>query len=237
MSTASTSSPTKSIASQPIRFPSPEKRFLSPGKRLDICAAMNNASTPPLTPTQIVIPMGFSGQLKALQETQKEQAERIVALERENAELKASQMTIRDLLARIDALEQYNFQLAARRRECVSQLLTCRPLHQDAANAFHVRSQDIQPEDLESMLSVHTNAVTMALNHQQRALGQLRSGGYGPQGPGASCPPTHYPGAPYPPGASHMRPPPMRIDYPLAYDENGKCRAHQVPYWCRICGR
>jgi len=181
--------------------------------------------------------MGFSGQIKALQDAQREQAERIAVLEGENAELKASQSNTQELLARIDALEQHNLHLATRRRECVGQLLTLRPIHQEAGNAFHLRSQDIQPDDLEGMLSVHSNSITTAVNHQQRALGQLRANGYGASSPGVPCPPPYYPGAPCPPGSQLMRPVPMRSHFPMAYDEAGYCRAHQVPYWCRICGQ
>ncbi|KAF2829565.1 hypothetical protein CC86DRAFT_392625 [Ophiobolus disseminans] len=184
------------------------------------------ASTPPPTPTRIAVPMGFSGQLKALQDAQNEQADRIAVLESENAELKASQSNIQELLARVDALEQQNLHLAARRRECVNHLLTLRPLHQAAANTMHLRTQDVQPDDLEGVLAVYSSSVTTTLNHQQRALGQLRSPGFGAPNP-----------VPYPPGTQLMRPPPMHSQIPRAYDENGYCRAHQVPYWCRICGQ
>jgi len=184
-----------------------------------------SAPPAPQSPSSFAVPLGFSGQLRALQDAQKEQGDRIAELERENAQLKSSQPDFKDLLARIDALEQHNIHLAARRREAVSQLLTLQPLHQEAGNAFQIRSHDIEADDLEGLLPVYANSVTTALNHQQRALGQLRSNGAGT----TACPTPMYNGMP--PAQFVMRPPMVHSPFPMAYDEAGYCRAHRVPYW------
>lgn len=119
--------------------------------------------------------MGFAAQIKALQETQDKQAERIASPEHENAELKAAKA--QHLLMRIEALEQHNQHLTARRKEAVAQLLNLRTLHRGANNAFHLRSIDIQPDDLEGVLTVYGTSVTPVVNHHQRALALLSGAG------------------------------------------------------------
>jgi hypothetical protein len=226
MSTDAPTSPRKIPTGQPIRFPRPEK-LADP--------RMTMATTPPpLNHGAIVVPLGFSGQLRALQDTQKEQADRIAELECENAELKSSQPNIQDLLARLDALEQHNLRLNANRRGCVSQLLNLRPLHHDAGNAFQLRSQDIEPDDLEGMLPVFANSLTTAVNHQQRALAQLHPTGYINNPP---YPPPMYQPALYTTAPLAMRPALVPSAFPMAYDEAGYCRKHRTPYWCRACGK
>ena len=167
--------------------------------------------------------MGFGAQIKALQETQRTQASRIAALERENASLKASRAPPPSLLARIESLEQHNAHLTARRKEAVAQLLNLRTLHQEANNAFLVRASDIEPDDLEGMLGAYGTSMTTVVNQHQRALGQMRANAqvplYGvgvPQGVG--CWPVSY-------------------AYPSSYTQSGYCRAHQLPYPCRVCGQ
>ncbi|KAF2631269.1 hypothetical protein BU25DRAFT_386304 [Macroventuria anomochaeta] len=171
----------------------------------------------------LTIPMGFGAQIKALQEGQRDQAERIAALERENAKLRASKEQPPDLLARIEALEQHNAHLTARRKEAVAQLLNLRTLHQEASNAFLVRASDIESDDLEGMLGVYGTSMTTVINQHQRALGQMRMNGqilaYAtgvPQGVG--CYPVNY-------------------AYPPNYNQSGYCHAHQLPYPCRVCGQ
>lgn len=159
-----------------------------------------------------------------IQENQHRQEQRITELEHENAQLRTSQtQSQEDLLARITALEEQNANQAARRREAVSQLLNLRTHHQEAANAFQLRSQDVQPDDLEGMLSVYANSVTTVMNHHQRVLGQLRS--YNGQNPTYS---TQMPA---------MYPQQVHGTYPMAYTPQGYCRAHNLPYWCRACGQ
>jgi hypothetical protein len=175
--------------------------------------------------------MGFAGQLRAIQDAQRTQADRIAALEKQNAELKSSQAEMQGFLTRIAAIEEHNKDLAARRREAVGQLLNLRSLHQEAGNAFILRSQDIQPDDFEGMVQVYASSVMTVMNHHQRVLGQLSVNGqiqnYATQSSYAACAPngtyTH-----------HQQ---GSAVYPAAYNQAGYCRAHGVPYCCRICGQ
>lgn len=160
--------------------------------------------------------MGFGAQIKALQEAQRSQADRIAMLERENTLLKASRAHSPDLLLRIEALEQHNAHLTARRKEAVAQLLNLRTLHQEANNAFAVRTTDIQPDDLEAMLAAYGTSMTTVLNQHARALGQMRSSG---QLPAYGTPFLHVVGC-----------------YPPSYSQIGYCHAHQIPYPCGACG-
>jgi hypothetical protein len=174
----------------------------------------------------MTVPMGFAGQLRTLQEAQRDQAERIARLEQENAELKIFKDSMSNVLARIEELEQYNAYLAARRREAVGQLNNLRTLNQEADNAFQMRTSDIQPEDLEGMLCVYGIMLTTAMNHHQRALGQMRANSQLPA----------Y-AAPLPQGQQAIMPMPYRHVYPPAYHQNGYCVAHNMPYCCRMCGK
>ncbi|EUC38225.1 hypothetical protein COCCADRAFT_79749, partial [Bipolaris zeicola 26-R-13] len=163
----------------------------------------------------IAIPLGFGAQLRVLQQIQTDQTTRISSLERENLSLKS---LISTLTSRVEALEAHNASLAARRRELVAQLSSLRTLNQEADNAFQMRSADIQQEDLEGMLAVHSVMVATAVNQHQRALAQLRigmQGGavvYGQQGG-------------------------VRYAYPPAYSDLGYCFQHNMPYCCQICGK
>jgi hypothetical protein len=197
--------------------PSPVKQFES--------RSVGTAQTPPPNLGPITtMPMGFGAQLKIIQDNQHRQEQRITELEHENAQLRASQTKSQEeMLARITALEEQDANHAARRREAVSQLLNLRTHHQEAANAFQLRSQDIQPDDLEGMLSVYANSVTTVMNHHQRVLGQWRS--YNGLNPTYS---TQFPA---------MHPQQVHGAYPMAYTAQGYCRAHNVPYWCRACGQ
>ncbi|KAF2129391.1 hypothetical protein P153DRAFT_375874 [Dothidotthia symphoricarpi CBS 119687] len=181
----------------------------------------------------MAMPMGFAAQIKVLQETQREQAERIAFLEQENAELKASED--QNLVARIDALERHNVHLTARRKEAVAQLLNLRTLHQEANNAFHLRSIDIQPDDLEGVLVVYGTSITSVVNHHQRALAHLSVGSQLAQTPMYSTT------APYPryinQGCLPTSPMPIGYAYPAAYAQSGYCLAHNIPYPCRMCDR
>jgi NADP-dependent 3-hydroxy acid dehydrogenase YdfG len=175
--------------------------------------------------------MGFAGQLRAIQDAHRAQIDRIATLEKQNAELKSSQADMQDLFTRITAMEEYNENLAARRREVVGQLLNLRSLHQEAGNAFILRSQDIQPDDFEGMVQVYASSVMTVMNHHQRVLGQLSVNGqiqnYASQSSYAACASngtyTHHQQA--------------NAVYPTAYNQAGYCRAHGVPYCCRICGQ
>ncbi|KZM23957.1 uncharacterized protein EKO05_0009340 [Ascochyta rabiei] len=181
---------------------------------------MSGPTTAPVS-APLTIPMGFGAQIKALQEQQRQQADRIAVLEHKNALLQSSHPAPSTLLARIEALEQQNTHLTTRRKEAVTQLLNLRTLHQEASNAFLVRASDIEADDLEGMLGVHATSITTVLNHHQRALGQLRPLGHMPpygtaiQGPG--CYPVGY-------------------AYPTQYNQTGYCQAHHFPYPCRVCG-
>ena len=170
--------------------------------------------------------MGFAGQLRTLQEAQSEQSERITNLEQENTELKTFKDSMSNVLTRIEELEQHNAYLAARRREAVSQLTNLRTLHQEADNAFQMRTSDMQPEDLEGMLCMTGIMITTAMNHHQRILGQMRANGQLPSYtiPLAQC-------------QQSITPMPYRHAYPPAYSHNGYCFAHNMPYCCRVCGK
>ncbi|KAJ4379831.1 hypothetical protein N0V86_005015 [Didymella sp. IMI 355093] len=180
----------------------------------------------------MAIPMGFGAQIKALQDAQREQANRIAALERENTELKTSRTSSPELLARIQALEAHNAHLTARRKEAVAQLLNLRTLHQESANAFLLRATDIESDDLEGMLGVYGTSMTTVLNQHQRALGQMRINGqmnvplaYGIAAGGSA-------GVPHAAGCY-----PVSYAYPPSYNQTGYCHAHSLPYPCRVCGQ
>ncbi|KAJ5032205.1 hypothetical protein J3E74DRAFT_434109 [Bipolaris maydis] len=130
------------------------------------------------------------------------------ALERETSSLKALTAT---LTARIEALEAHNAYLASRRRELVAQLNNLRTLNQQADNAFQMRSVDIQPDDLERMLSLHSAMVTTAL---RASMHVGAAAVYAKQGQGG-----------------------VRYTYPPAYSEQGYCFQHNMPYCCQVCGK
>lgn len=171
--------------------------------------------------------MGFGAQIKALQEIQHSQAERIAILERENAALKVTKdQPSPDLLARIKALEQHNTHLTTRRKEAVAQLLNLRTLHQEASNAFLLRASDIESDDLEGMLGVYSTSMTTVINQHQRALAQMRTGGH------LAGLPAYGTGVPRGVGCY-----PVNYAYPPNYNQAGYCHAHHLPYPCRICGQ
>ncbi|CAE7199938.1 hypothetical protein CFE70_007982 [Pyrenophora teres f. teres 0-1] len=174
----------------------------------------------------MAVPMGFGAQLRALQEAQREQTERIEMLERENAELKEYKDNAAAILDRVHALEQYNAYLASRRREVVGQLNNLRTLHQEADNAFQMRTVDIQPDDLEGMLGMYGTMVTTAMNHHQRVLGQMRMNG---QFPPYTTPLQH--------SQRMITAAPYHNPYPSAYSQYGYCYTHSMPYCCVICGK
>ncbi|KAL1798553.1 hypothetical protein ACET3X_002590 [Alternaria dauci] len=174
--------------------------------------------------SQTMVPMGFAAQLRAVQEAQQEQAERIAKLEQENADLKASEQMVIDVADRIRAFEQHEAYVAARRREAVSQLLNMRTLYQEADNAFQLRTLDMQPDDLEGMLGVYGTLLTTTMNHHQRVLGHMCANGYLP---------TYA----TPIAQTHQAIVPMqyRHAYPPGYSDIGYCYAHNMPYHCRVC--
>lgn len=170
----------------------------------------------------LTIPMGFGAQIKALQESQRLQAERIAVLERENTSLKASKDVPSSLLARIEALEAHNAHLTTRRKEAVAQLLNLRTLHQEASNAFLVRASDIESDDLEGMLGVYGTSMTTVLNQHQRALGQMRAGQMHGYVATSAMPQGCYS---------------VSYAYPPNYNLAGYCHAHRIGYPCRVCGK
>jgi hypothetical protein len=125
--------------------------------------------TPALNPAEPT--PDFMTRLQALERVQCRQEARITMLEHENAALKASQPDVAALLAHITTMEQYVANMFACRREAVSQLLNHRALHQAASNAFQLRCQDVQPDDLEGVLVAWANSVSAVLSHHQHALG------------------------------------------------------------------
>jgi hypothetical protein len=177
----------------------------------------------------MTVPMGFAAQIRALQVAQREQAVRLATLEQENADLKAFKESAQDFFDRIDALEQQNTHLATRRRECVAQLLNLRTLHQEASNAFDLRAQDIQPDDLEETLTAYTTSITSVVNHHQRAIGALRSKHHVMP---SYAPHVYALSAQYP-----NTPTQMSYPYPLLYNQWGYCRVHNAHYRCQICGQ
>jgi hypothetical protein len=198
---------------------------------IDSSTSAMDAPNPPTIHPPFTVPMGFAAQIRALQDVQREQADRIACLEKENMELKAFQASTQELLARIDALEQHNMHLTTRRRECVGQLLNLRTHHQDASNAFLLRSQDIQPDDLEGILSAYATSMTMVVNHHQRAFGQLRSGRNNTMHQNYSM------AAPGLPLTYATESTPISYAYPPKYNPAGYCWAHHIPYCCHACGR
>ncbi|CAG5163510.1 uncharacterized protein ALTATR162_LOCUS6488 [Alternaria atra] len=174
-----------------------------------------------------MVPMGFAGQLQAVKEVQQEQVERIAKLEQENADLKDFKLSVIDIADRIQALEQHKAYIAARRREAVGQLLNMRTLHQEADNAFQLRTSDMQPDDLEGILGVYGTMLTTTMNHHQRVLGQIRANG---QFPAYTTPVQQT-------QQSVAVPMQYRYVYPPAYSEYGYCHAHNMPYCCRICSK
>lgn len=187
--------------------------------------ARESAQTPSQGCAQLIVPLGFAAQLRAVQEAQQEQAERIAKLEQENAELKDFAKRIVDIADRVQALEEREAYRAARRREAVSLLSNMRTLHQEADNGFQQRTVDMQPDDLEGMLGAYGIMLTTAMNNHQRVLGQMRANGQFPAYT-TPVPQIRQPLAPV-----------QRLHvYPPAYSEPRLCHAHSLPY-CRVCGK
>jgi hypothetical protein len=176
--------------------------------------------------SQMMVPMGFAAQLRAVQEIQQEQAERISRLEQENADLRNFERSVIDVADRVRALEQHKAYIAARRREAVGQLLNMRTLHQEADNAFQLRTSDMQPDDLEGILGVYGTMLTTTMNHHQRVLAQTRANGHFP---------TY--ATPIPQTQQVTAPMQYRHAYSAAYSEHGYCYAHNMPYHCRVCSK
>lgn len=196
----------------------------------DSTTSARSASKQPTAQPIFTVPMGFASQIRALQEAQRAQDDRIACLEKENMELKAFQASTQNLLARIATLEQHNMRLATRRRECVGQFRDLRTHHQDASNAFLLRAQDIQPDDLESMLAAYASSMTTVVNHHQHTFGQLRSGSNAMHRRHWSMSP------PAPPPTYATGPTPVSYAYPPRYNQVGYCWAHNIPYCCHACG-
>jgi hypothetical protein len=187
--------------------------------------------TPAPSPTEPT--PDLATRLQALEGVYNTQEARIATLEHENAALKAAQTKAADLFAQITTMEQYNANVAARRREAVSQLLNHRTLHQAASNAFQLRSQDIQPDDLEGVLVAYANSVSAVLNHHQHALGQLGANKQYATTQTMPAANLHLPARGY--EQQHITP--AHGSYPRAYAAAGWCRAHNLAYPCRMCGQ
>ena len=194
--------------------------------RFPLQSAPEYAQTTNQGGTQIIVPMGFAAQLRAVQEAQQEQADRIAKLEQENADLKDFRDSVLAITDRVLALEQREAYRAARRREAVGQLGNMRTLHQEADNGFLLRTTDMQQDDLEGMLGAYGTMLTTVMNNHQHVLGQMRTNGQfpayaipGPQTQRVVAPMQH------------------RHAYPPAYSKHGHCYAHNMPYWCRVCGK
>ncbi|USP78899.1 hypothetical protein yc1106_06173 [Curvularia clavata] len=175
----------------------------------------------------IGVPLGFAAQLRAVQQTQREQAERIAILESENAKLKENlEVKITDLVVRVENLEQHKELLTVRRKELVTLLSNLRTLHLDADNAFQMRAVDIQPDDAEGMLGLCNTQIITTMSHHQRAIAQLRVT-------------TQL--QTYPMYHQQARPPvmPPRTSgrYPHWYGREGYCLEHGTPYQCFTCDR
>lgn len=134
----------------PLKLPAnalPKNEAIMPS-HIDIpSSSYSGIPTPSLSAT--FPPMGFAGQLKTLEKRQQELVDIVGTMKQESEEKDAK---IAYLASRVEALERVNETLDSRRREAVSQLLNLRTRHQEAASAFIMRTNDIQPEDLEGML-------------------------------------------------------------------------------------
>lgn len=179
-------------------------------------------------PEQVAIgvPLGFAGQLRALQQAQREQAERIATLECENANLKKElEAKITDLVERVGNLEKHQDLQTVRRKELVALLLNLRTLHLDADNAFQMRAIDIQPDDAEGMLGLCNTQMMTTMSHHQRAIAQLRvNAQYQTYG--------MYHQQAHPP----VMPSRTQGRYPHWYGREGYCLDHGTPYQCFTCG-
>jgi hypothetical protein len=194
---------------------------------------------PVATPVKatIQVPMGYATQMRVVQDLQSKQQDRIAELEQEMAELKSLKESHQVLVDRIDALEQRDRNQTVRRRECVGQLLNLRTMNQEASNAYDLRAQDIQPEDLEGVLMAYATSITSVLNHHQRVFAQMRANGQIPTY--TMVPPSIVPGqAGQVPQAQQLVQPALpHLPYPPLYTPQGWCRAHGIPYRCHICGQ
>lgn len=152
---------------------------------------------------------------------------------------------------RVAALESANAALSSRRREVVTQFTQLQSLHQEAANAFQIRSQDVGPEDIEGILGVWAGSVNLSLNHHQRILGRVVQGGglqIGQTG-GLGLPVGYSQWYGVPNGMQEYAQAPQiqqvggqvgqqgEWQYPAAYSEQGYCRSHRIPYACHMCGQ
>ncbi|KAL6702564.1 hypothetical protein ACN47E_001347 [Coniothyrium glycines] len=173
----------------------------------------------------LVVPLGFAAQIKSLHDSQQEQTRRISELEAENRALKGMQDDLDRLVARVEQLERSNARFSDRRRAAVSHFLNLRTLHQDASNAFVIRTRDIQSDDLEGILCVFGTCQTTVMNDHHHALARIhanvQSGSYPPL---------------YTQTGQSVSPTPLYYAYPTKYTSSGYCLAHTCPYPCRACG-
>lgn len=89
-----------------------------------------------------------------------------------------------------------------------------------------MRTVDMQPDDFEGMMGVCATMITTAMNHHQRAMGQMRTNGQFP-------PYT----TPIPYSQPTVTPVSYCHPYPPAYSQYGYCYAHGIPYLCEICSK
>jgi hypothetical protein len=189
----------------------------------------------------MAVPMGFATQIKVLQESQLEQARRInnltsknvelegiaksvteliariEKLEKHNEKLQGTSKSVPKLTARIEALEKHNKELRVQRTEAVRQFQTLRTLHKKLDYALDTRAQALKPDDLEGMLCIYGYSLNSVISHQQHNVTLLAQS--------TSAKQNHQVATTGPVGYS----------YPPAYNPQGYCYAHAMPYHCQIC--
>ncbi|KAF2240930.1 hypothetical protein BU26DRAFT_441419 [Trematosphaeria pertusa] len=177
----------------------------------------------------------FAAQLAQLKQLQEQQSELLKELMQKAEEQDNIITEYKERTARLERAAEVS---EARRREAVSHLLNLRTAHQEASNAFDLRTRDMQADDFESAIIAWGTMVGTSRNHHQQVLR------HGPLRPASAQPVTLYAGhvhgyGPHLPRPASQAPElgvPIGYAYPGGYNEYGYCGAHNAPYPCRWCG-
>lgn len=203
----------------------------------------------------------FAAQLAQLKQLQEQQSELLKELMQKAEEQDNIITEYKERTARLERAAEVS---EARRREAVSHLLNLRTAHQEASNAFDLRTRDMQADDFESAIiawgtmvgtvmyakAAHpTPAISSPLLQERHSANQSRNHHqqvlrHGPLRPASAQPVTLYAGhvhgyGPHLPRPASQAPElgvPIGYAYPGGYNEYGYCGAHNAPYPCRWCG-
>ncbi|KAJ4301799.1 hypothetical protein N0V90_003893 [Kalmusia sp. IMI 367209] len=126
-----------------------------------------------------------------------------------------------ELSKRVATLERESDWLRAQRNSAVTELLTIKSYHQEAATELAARTSELREDDLEGALAAWATAVNKAMNHLQRRLHNVSTSSV--QFSQAQQAPTPIQSM----QAADLAPQtPLYFTYPSTYYQNGYCMAH-----------